>query len=298
MRARQPAPEATLPRSRPTQAQSRPKPTLTARAPASPFEDLPAGSQQNPDRSSYVSAEVIAAVLDRCPGVFWRLVIALGRYAGLRIPSEVAGLTWDDIAWDTGRLTVRSPKTARHQGHAVRLVPICPQLRAILAEAHEQAADGEKLILPRTLTGASNLRTTFTKIITRAGFEPWPRLFQNLRASCATDWVERYPNHVVAKWLGHSPLIAATHYLRSQERHFEDAVACGGSGGADATSEAAPRSVHICVQSGAAAASSAPHESKQSGRKRQIVRNDAKRCKTRQNALMGGEGLEPPTPSV
>ena len=83
-----------------------------------------------------MSAEVIDAVLDRCPGVFWRLVIALGRYAGLRIPSEVAGLAWDDIAWDTGRLTVRSPKTSRHDGHAVRLVPISPELRSILAEAH------------------------------------------------------------------------------------------------------------------------------------------------------------------
>jgi len=46
---------------------------------ASPFEELAAGSQQNPDRSCYVSPEVIAAVLDRCPGVFWRLVVALGR---------------------------------------------------------------------------------------------------------------------------------------------------------------------------------------------------------------------------
>jgi hypothetical protein len=35
---------------------------------ASPFEEVPAGSQQNPDRSFYVSLEVIAAVLERCPG--------------------------------------------------------------------------------------------------------------------------------------------------------------------------------------------------------------------------------------
>ena len=262
---------------------------------ASPFEDLPAGSQQNPDRSFYVSADVIDAVLDRCPGVFWRLVIALGRYAGLRIPSEVAGLTWDDVAWDTGRLTVRSPKTARHDGHAVRLVPISPELRSILAEAHEQAAEGDKLILPRTLTtGASNLRTTFTKIITRAGFEPWPRLFQNLRASCATDWVERYPNHVVAKWLGHSPMIAATHYLQARERHFEDVVSGGGRGNLAVTK----KSVHICVQSKAAAISSDSHEVRQHRRKHATVRHDASRCDPKKTVLVGDEGLEPPTPSV
>jgi len=56
--------------------------------------------------------------------------------------------------------------------------------------------------------------------------------------------------------------------------------------------------VPICVQSKAAAASSAPHESKQSGQKHQIVRNDAKRCEPRQTAVMGDIGLEPMTPSL
>jgi hypothetical protein len=51
-----------------------------------------------------------------------------------------------------------------------------------------------------------------------------PYDFQNLRASCATDWVERYPSHVVAKWLGHSPKVAAQHYLMSRDHHFEDVV--------------------------------------------------------------------------
>ena len=46
----------------------------------------------------------------------------------------------------------------------------------------------------------------------------------NLRASCATDWVERCPSHVVAKWLGHSPKVAAEHYLMSRDHHLEDVV--------------------------------------------------------------------------
>ncbi len=157
-------------------------------------------------------------------------------------------------------------------------MPIYPELRAILTETYEQAAEGTKRILPRELTGASNLRTTFTKIITRAGYETWPRLFQNLRASCATDRVERYPNHIVAKWLGHSPMIAATHYLQVREQHFKDVVSGGGKATAATASETAPASVHICVQSKAAGASNDSHESKQSGQKAVIVRNDANRC--------------------
>ena len=49
-----------------------------------------------------------------------------------------------------------------------------------------------------------------------------------MRASCATDWVERFPAHVVAGWLGHSPLIAARHYLQTRDAHFD--MATGGTG--------------------------------------------------------------------
>ena len=36
--------------------------------------------------------------------------------------------------------------------------------------------------------------------------------------------VEKYPAHVVAKRLGHSPNIAAAHSLTTREHHFDDAV--------------------------------------------------------------------------
>ncbi len=58
-----------------------------------------------------------------------------------------------------------------------------------------------------------------------------PRLFHNMRASCATDWAEALPAHVVAEtgasWLGHSPLVAAKHYLQTRDAHFEVAIRGG-----------------------------------------------------------------------
>ena len=45
-----------------------------------------------------------------------------------------------------------------------------------------------------------------------------------MRASCATDGAEALPAHVVAKWLGHSPLVAAKHYLQTRDAHFEVAL--------------------------------------------------------------------------
>ncbi|MBL8964341.1 MAG: site-specific integrase [Phycisphaeraceae bacterium] len=194
---------------------------------SNPFADLRAGSQSNPDRAYYVTVETIRAILAVCPDDQWRAIIALSRFAGLRCPSEVVGLRWGDIVWDKGRMTVRSPKTANHEGHAVRVVPIAPELRPILQDLFDRAEVGAEAVVPRLRDPSMNLRTQFERIIGKAGVKPWPRLFHNMRASCATDWVERFPAHVVAGWLGHSPMIAAQHYLQTRDAHFDLAAGVG-----------------------------------------------------------------------
>jgi integrase len=210
----------------------------------SPFADLRAGSQANPDRAFYVAPHVIDAVLAACPDDEWRAIIGLSRYAGLRCPSEVAALRWGDIVWDKGRMTVRSPKTAGHEGHAVRVVPMTPPLREILQRLFDRAEIGVEPVVPRLRDPSINLRTQFERIIAKAGQKPWPRLFHNLRASCATDWVERFPNHTVASWLGHSPLIAAQHYLQTRDAHFDLAAGLAESGQKAAANPAAKAAAH------------------------------------------------------
>ncbi len=215
--------------------------------PSSPFAELRAGSQDNPDRAYYVTVESIRAILAACPDDEWRAIVALSRYAGLRCPSEIVALRWGDVNWERLRLTVRSPKTAGHEGHAVRVVPIAPELRTILQDLFDRAEVGAEAVVPRLRDPSMNLRTTFGKIIAKAGVKPWPRLFHNMRASCATDWVERFPAHVVAGWLGHSPLIAARHYLQTRDAHFDLSTGAakgdqmvGAHSGAPAAQNAAP----------------------------------------------------------
>ena len=70
----------------------------------------------------------------------------------------------------------------------------------------------------------ANLRTTFEKLVRRAGLQTWPRLFQNLRASRETELVESYPIQVVASWLGNTPSVAMRHYLMTTDEHFETAI--------------------------------------------------------------------------
>ena len=194
---------------------------------ASPFEDLKVGSQVNSERSFYISREVISEVLEQCPNIQWRAIVGLTRYAGLRCPSELQQLKWSDIDWSKKLLTVRSPKTEHHAGHAVRMVPVSEELQPILFELFEMATEGDVWVFPKLVGSSGNLRTTFHKIIERAGQKPWPRLFQNLRGSCETDWVDDYPSHQVASWLGHSPLIAVKHYLKHKDLNVQAATGPG-----------------------------------------------------------------------
>ncbi len=269
-----------------------------------PFEDLRAGSQSNPARSFYVSAEVIQSVLAACPDDQWRVIVALVRFAALRCPSEHLGLKWSDVNWERGRLTVRSPKTEGHEGHAVRVVPIAPELRPLLLAAFGGAAAGCEWMVPRLRDPKANLRTTFHKLISRAGHTPWPRLFQNLRASCETDWCERFPGHVVAGWLGHSPLIAAKHYLQTRDAHFDLAVGPGGSlNGGDVKGPTGGAECGAVKAQNAAQHPSAQTSTGWKGEPLTLENTgftpfDANTCESVQTELMGATGLEPVTSAM
>jgi hypothetical protein len=54
--------------------------------------------------------------------------------------------------------------------------------------------------------------------------KPWPKLFQNLRASRQTELAAIYPLHVVCAWLGNNALIAQKHYLQVTDDYFDSAA--------------------------------------------------------------------------
>jgi hypothetical protein len=68
------------------------------------------------------------------------------------------------------------------------------------------------------------LRSHLTKIIRRAGEEPWPKLFQNLRSTRETELARDYPINVVFEWIGNTAAIAAKHYLQVTDEDFERAA--------------------------------------------------------------------------
>lgn len=186
-----------------------------------PFVDLPSPAQVNETRQFFVSRDMADAVLQACPDNEWRLIFALARYGGLRMPSEALALTWSDIDWERERMTIRSPKTAHHKSGGVRQVPIFPELRPHLDAVWFEPDREGQFVISRYRDANQNMRTQLNRIIRRAGLEPWPKTFQNCRSTRETELAADYPLHVVVAWIGNSAAVAQAHYLQVTDADFE-----------------------------------------------------------------------------
>lgn len=189
-----------------------------------PFTGLDSRQRHDKTREAYVTRETVAALLEHsCP--YFAAVIALARYAGLRIPSEPLALEWQHVDWHQHRLTVAAPKTG-----TTRIIPIAAELFPYLSTIYESAPPGSRYICDRYRTTAGKVwRQNLLRICKLAGIAPWPKLWMNMRASCRTDLLATHPAHVVNYWLGHSGQIGAQHYDRVTEDHYK--LACGVAGG-------------------------------------------------------------------
>lgn len=268
-----------------------------------PFGHLTGTVRSNPDRKRFIEQATIERVLGECPDAEWRLIVALARYGGLRIPSELNGLRWVDVLWDHDRFIVHATKTEHHRGGGIRQVPLFPELLPYFLEAHDLALVGAQYVLGKHRT-AENLRTQFQRIIKRAGVEPWPKLFQNLRASRQTELAQHYPLHLVNSWIGNSAAVAMEHYLQVRDEDFTRAAA--GRVGATVrradTDKAGPgtKAVQNAVQQPSADPGTEPqHDNNAAGETvwdQDFVRcmpDNADACFHMQTASMGEAGFEP-----
>jgi integrase len=264
------------------------------------FGDQVAAVRGNPAKFHYVTTADAEKILAACPDVQWRMIFALCRWGGLRCPSEVLALKWEDISWKERRFTVTSSKT-EHHGKGVRIVPLFPELAAVLSEGFELAvesidADGGAAgrrtvsgpVITRYRDSTQNLRTTFQKILKRAGLKPWPKLLQNLRSTRETELAETFPLHAVTAWLGNSQLVAAKHYLQLRDEHFQRAA-----DGAQAPPVAPPVAPQACETG-----KNGPKPKRETHEKTSVFRRSAEIFAGLRPARLGDTGLEPVTPTM
>lgn len=205
-----------------------------------PFEYQVSSTRTNRARDFFLTREQTEKILAACPDAEWRLLVALWRYAGLR-KMEVFRLTWGDVLWNDGKMRVHAPKTEHHEGKDVRYVglrDIRPHLEDVF---QEQLPDGKRSlpadasIVTRFSKSNCNLDKPFKVILHKAGIVPWSKLFQNMRASCETEWLnEGHPAHVVAAMIGHSVKVQRASYAQITDGHFaafNDVAKSGHTGG-------------------------------------------------------------------
>ena len=187
---------------------------------SNPFEQQISGTEANRSRDYYVKPSELRRILNAAPDSQWRLLIALWRLAGLR-KMEVFNLTWGDILWDQGKIRVRSTKTEHLEGCEMRYVPI-RDIRPYLDVCFAQADEGSRNVITRFSASNSNLDKPFRKIIEAAGIVPWPKLFQNLRSSCETQWLKDGERaDLVANWIGHSVKVQRENYVQHTEEDIQ-----------------------------------------------------------------------------
>jgi len=167
-------------------------------------------------RGRIISDKESELVLSELPDTGYQLLFALARFGGLRSPSETMTLTWECIDLDQNRMEVYAPKTSQ-----TRLVPILPQLRVLLEHAKNEVDDLSGPVLNISM---NNHARTVANAAKRAGVESWNRTFQTLRQSFETIQCERFPEHVVAAWTGHSVEVSRAHYLTMRDEYFDEAA--------------------------------------------------------------------------
>jgi integrase len=187
--------------------------------PVDPFEDFTPDAMDNPERLVYVPYDYIGKVLEHCANWEWRLLWGLARYAGIRIPSDTEHLTLESVNLEKNFIWIKSPKTEHLSSRGLRRVPIARELMPLLLDAIENLPEGETHLLP-ILSKRDNLRTQAHRIIKRAGLTPWEKTFQNLRASCETDWMDWYGLRRACNWIGNSPDTAMRHYSIMRDDDF------------------------------------------------------------------------------
>ena len=182
-----------------------------------PFEFQNASLVLDRSRDFLLTRANALKIIETCPDSSWRLIVALRRFAGLR-KMEIFQLRWEHVLWDQGRMFVTIPKTKHHEGRFVPIGGILPWLE----QAFDDAPEGTERLITRFTESNVNLAKPFEKIITAAGLTIWPKLIQNLRASCETVWLDaENPAHVVAKWIGHSVKVQNDNYAQVDDHHFD-----------------------------------------------------------------------------
>jgi site-specific recombinase XerD len=159
----------------------------------------------------------------------FRQVLIFLRYTGAR-PSEMAGLTWDDVDLDAGVIVLRHHKTSRTQRRArPRVIPIVPVVARLLARIRrQQSAEATRVFLNARGNpwDRSNLSLRMQRLRKRAVLSPDVKLYGVRHQFGTQAIVNGVDIKTLAELMGHTSTRMTEHYchLAGQRAHLASAM--------------------------------------------------------------------------
>jgi len=149
----------------------------------------------------FVEADLVHRVLAGCSDADLRAVVALSRWGGIRIPSELYPIVPSDIRRE--RIRINDAKR-----HSIREIPIFPELRRYLPLPFELHKSQLLELSP------SGITSRFKRLLKMQSIPSWPSLWHSMRATRETELILRFGITTACLWIGNSPAVAAKHYAQ------------------------------------------------------------------------------------
>lgn len=182
------------------------------------FMAFKAGGDADRTESVYVERSMIRELIEKCTKTETRNVLSFARFAGLRIPSEVKVLRWQDFSGN--RFVIPGGKTGG------RIVPLFADLKPELERLRAVSGTGEYLF-PKLRGKSQGYASDCVRyLLTVLKTDSWPKLFNSLRASCITDYIQAgVPNDTLDAIFGNTRRIRSTFYSKMRETDYNRVLA-------------------------------------------------------------------------
>lgn len=159
-------------------------------------------------------------------------ILALSRWCGLRVASEVCPLLRSSIDLATDRLKIFDTKRTHRQSRAppvIRELPLFAGLRPYVIAMLDLPGRPHDYLLP-AIGGqdpervGSRLRNRVNRAQDRLGIPRWPRVFHSVRATRQTQLKELFGEKVACDWIGNTTDVSRRNYELIADEIFTRAV--------------------------------------------------------------------------